>query len=137
MLVKGTRIRFQIDTGATCNVVKERELPGQCEVHPTRRMLRLYNNQKLAPVGICELELTNPRTSQVFTKEFVVLKEAETSILGAEAAQSMGLVEVRYDQIERFHQFTYGVPLWVESDHKPLEMITRKALHMAWKWTYS
>ena len=101
MLVKGTRIRFQIDTGATCNVVKERELPGQCEVHPTRRMLRLYNNQKLAPVGICGLELTNPRTSQVFTKEFVVVKEAETSILGAEAAQSMGLVEVRYDQISQ------------------------------------
>ena len=39
MLVNGTRIRFQIDTGATCNVVKERELPEQCEVHPTRRML--------------------------------------------------------------------------------------------------
>ena len=33
--------------------------------------------------------------------------------------------------LERFHQFTYGVPVWVESDHKPLEMITRKALHMA------
>ena len=50
--------------------------------------------------------------------------------------------EVRYAQIEkellavvfameRFHQFTYGQSMTVESDHRPLEMIMKKNLHAA------
>ena len=50
--------------------------------------------------------------------------------------------EVRYAQIEtellavvfameRFHQFTYGQSVTVESDHHPLEMIMKKNLSAA------
>ena len=33
--------------------------------------------------------------------------------------------------VERFHQFTYGRPVTVESDHKPLEVIHQKPLSVA------
>ena len=52
------------------------------------------------------------------------------------------LTETRYAQIEkellsaifgleRFHQFTYGRQVNVQTDHKPLEMIVLKPLHRA------
>lgn len=33
--------------------------------------------------------------------------------------------------LEKFHQYTYGRPLTVQSDHKPLEVIYKKPLHRA------
>ena len=33
--------------------------------------------------------------------------------------------------LERFHYYTYGVPITVDSDHKPLEMIAKKSLQEA------
>ena len=33
--------------------------------------------------------------------------------------------------LERFDQYVYGRPVLVESDHKPLEMIRKKALQAA------
>lgn len=33
--------------------------------------------------------------------------------------------------MERFHYYTYGRKVVVNSDHKPLESIVRKPLHMA------
>ena len=58
------------------------------------------------------------------------------------ASRSMTDAEVRYAQIEkellavvfameRFHQFTYGQSVTVESDHRPLEMIMKKNLSAA------
>ena len=58
------------------------------------------------------------------------------------ASSSMTDAEVRYAQIEkellavvfameRFHQFTYGQSVTVESDHHPLQMILKKNLSAA------
>ena len=58
------------------------------------------------------------------------------------ASRSMTDAEVRYAQIEkellavvfameRFHQFTYGQSVTVESDYRPLEMIMKKNLSAA------
>ncbi|KAI8498512.1 hypothetical protein Bbelb_237140 [Branchiostoma belcheri] len=60
----------------------------------------------------------------------------------AYASKSLNATEVNYAQIEkelyaivfgceRFHQYIYGRKVTVESDHKPLEAITRKPLSSA------
>ncbi|KAI8511855.1 hypothetical protein Bbelb_109550 [Branchiostoma belcheri] len=60
----------------------------------------------------------------------------------AYASKSLNTTEVNYAQIEkelyaivfgceRFHQYVYGRSVTVESDHKPLEAITRKPLSSA------
>lgn len=57
----------------------------------------------------------------------------------AYASRSLTETEKRYAQIEkellavtfgfeRYHQYTYGVNVTVENDHKPLENILRKSL---------
>ena len=33
--------------------------------------------------------------------------------------------------IEKFHQYTFGRPVTVQSDHKPLEVIEKKPVHKA------
>ena len=55
------------------------------------------------------------------------------------ASRALSDAEMRYAQIEKkllavvfastkFHQYVYGKDVVVESDHKPLEMIAKKAL---------
>ena len=58
------------------------------------------------------------------------------------ASRALSRAEVNYAQIEKellavlfglekFRQYTYGHPVRVQSDHKPLESIMKKPLHMA------
>lgn len=58
------------------------------------------------------------------------------------ASRALSDAETRYAQIEeellaiefsleKFHQYKYGRPLTVQSDHKPLEVIYKKPLHRA------
>jgi hypothetical protein len=58
------------------------------------------------------------------------------------ASRALSRAEVNYAQIEKellavlfglekFRQYTYGRPVRVQSDHKPLESIMKKPLHMA------
>ena len=60
----------------------------------------------------------------------------------AYASRSITSAETRYAQIEKellavlfslemFHQYIYGTHVDIESDHKPLEIITRKQLSQA------
>ena len=63
----------------------------------------------------------------------------------AYASRALTDPETRYAQIEKellavvygmekFHTYTYGRRVTVESDHKPLEVIVKKPLHLAPKW---
>jgi len=58
------------------------------------------------------------------------------------ASRALSDAETRYAQIEKellyvafglgkFHQYTYGRKVTVQTDHKPLEAIVKKPLHMA------
>jgi hypothetical protein len=60
----------------------------------------------------------------------------------AYASRALTEVETRYAQIEKellavvfglekFHQYTYGQEVKVQSDHKPLEIVMKKPLHIA------
>nr|XP_054766977.1 uncharacterized protein K02A2.6-like [Lytechinus pictus] len=85
-------------------------------------------------------------------KELTLQADASDTGLGAAlmqegrpvafASRALTDTETRYAQIEkellavvfglqRFHVYTYGRPVSVQSDHKPLEIITTKPLHLA------
>ena len=47
MRVKGDKtVRFQVDTGATCNVLREKDLPESVQILPVVRTLSFYNGTR-------------------------------------------------------------------------------------------
>ena len=91
--------KFQVDTGATCNVMRLSDLPPGKMLEPVDTVLTMYNGTKMKAHGKCVLNVRNPKTKQKHRADFVVVNEAANSILGAQLVQKMGLAEVRYDRI--------------------------------------
>ena len=72
---------FQLDSGASCNVISEETLKnclGPVKLEQTKRVLSMYNQTTLKPLGRCTLELHNRKTDKSYCTEFVVLKEQST-----------------------------------------------------------
>jgi hypothetical protein len=62
MKIKGGKdTKFQIDTGATCNVLKKSELNGtkyERKIKPIAQVLKMYNNSAINPLGKCKSSTT-------------------------------------------------------------------------------
>ena len=100
----GSETMFQVDTGATCNVIRSGELRGtkyENNVTATNQVLKMYNSSPLKPAGKCRLQLTNPQNSQKYKVDFVVVedKDANTNLLGSRAAQQMNLIQVSHENM--------------------------------------
>lgn len=89
MKIKGVyEAIFQVDTGATCNIIRAGELRGtkyENKVTHTNQVLKMYNSSPLRPVGKCRVQLTNPRNSKKYKVEFVVVKDnnADINLIGS------------------------------------------------------
>ena len=57
------RIRFQIDSGATANIIPSKYVASN-RIMETQSTLNMYNEAKLKPVGECMITLKNPRNKQ-------------------------------------------------------------------------
>ena len=105
MKIKGSsETIFQVDTGATCNVIRSGELRGtkyENNVTATNQVLKMYNSSPLKPAGKCRVQLTNPQNSQKYKVDFVVVedKDANINLLGSRAAQQMNLIQVNHENM--------------------------------------
>ena len=68
LMVDSHPVKFLIDSGATCNVVRLRDLSGSDaggktieKIQPTTAALRTYDHSQLKPLGKCEVEIVNPK----------------------------------------------------------------------------
>ncbi|XP_041460922.1 uncharacterized protein K02A2.6-like [Lytechinus variegatus] len=101
MMVRGHSVRFQVDCGATCNV-----LPSSCidtstmSLQPTKGLLSMYNMSTEQPMGKCTIEVVNPKNQEIFDVEFIIVDNGKlTPILGSETSQLMGLITVQHENI--------------------------------------
>ena len=100
MLVEGkTALRFQVDSGATCNIIRKRDLPSKCKVEPVTRELNMYNGSSMKPLGKCQLMLLNPKNNMKYKAEFIVVNEDTTPLLGSTTVQEINFIEVKYENI--------------------------------------
>ena len=53
MTVGGTPVRFQVDSGVTCNLISKNTLPKQCQVKPCTQVLSMFNGSKMQAIGKC------------------------------------------------------------------------------------
>ena len=95
---------FQVDTGATCNVIPSGELHGtkyEKRLASTTQVLKMYNSSPLKPVGKCRIQLTNPQNGRKYKVDFVVVKDtdADVNLLRSRAVQQMNLIQVNHENM--------------------------------------
>ena len=73
MLVKQQPIRFQIDCGATTNILPLKYAEDE-ELAPCSQTLVMWNGTKAKPVGTCALRVVNPRNNEKFKVRFLLMR---------------------------------------------------------------
>ena len=86
---------FQLDTGATCNVIRAGEVSGtksESKVTHTSQVLKMYK---------CRIQLTNPRNGKKYKVEFVAVKDndADINLIGNIVAQQMNVMQVNHKNL--------------------------------------
>ena len=97
--VEGQRVWFQLDLGASCNVIRRQDLVFTVVLEKTNQMLCLYNRSQLIPLSKCLVNMNNPKTGIKYKANFVVVDDASTSLLGARSIQQMDLVRIQHENI--------------------------------------
>ncbi|CAB3981086.1 Hypothetical predicted protein [Paramuricea clavata] len=133
----GKETSFQVDTGATCNVIKRKELSGtkyMNKMKKTKQVLKMYNSSTLKPVGQCMVQLQNPETCKKYKVEFTVIDgENCTIFLGSRAAQQVGLVNVNYHNMKILSESDQkgdSHTTMATSESSPTERSTHSTFHI-------
>ena len=102
----GNSYKFQIDSGATCNVIPAAMLPQGTKLERMDMQLSMYNKSSMQALGKCQLGLSNPKTGKKYRIHVVVVDKAVTPLLGLRAAVQMDLLRVQYHNISAVEGYT-------------------------------
>lgn len=100
MLINEKPIKFYIDCGANVNVLPAKYVNKE-DIHPTKRVLKMWNKTEVKPEGTCHVTIRNPRNRKKYPVEFIVVEQDLTPLLGAKVIQQMGLIEVHEENFEK------------------------------------
>ena len=99
MIVVGKDVVFQVDPGASANLLPLRYADS---VKPDTRVLKMWNDSRFHTTGMCRTTVRNPCNRKKYSVEFLVYEGEHTPILGLKASEAMGLVKVQADNFEGF-----------------------------------
>ena len=124
--VENTPVKFQLDSGATCDLIPAKFLRIEAELFPTRKLLAMYNNTIMKPLGTCTVAVSNPKNSKTYQIEFVVVDDDQsTPILGNPTMQQMDLVRAQHQNVMTVNtevQRGSQGPLWMEEVLRSTQM---------------
>ena len=90
--VNGRPTRFQLDSGASCNVLRETDINlERDELQVTTQKLRVYNGVIIRPLGQIQATIHNTITKESYQTPFLVVRDASTAILGAKTCDKTRL----------------------------------------------
>ena len=93
MLIDNKKVNFQIDCGASINIIAAKHAEGH-KIKSTTKTLRIWNGSQVKPIGTARIIMRNPKTRKKYSVEFVVVESDLTPLIGARAAQEMELITV-------------------------------------------
>ena len=98
-------VTFQVDTGATVNILPERYATS---ITPTLKTLKMWNHTDVIPMGTCRTTVRNPVNHKKYSVEFVVVGNTcnFVPLIGCSAAEAMNLVSVNDNNFERVSAIT-------------------------------
>jgi len=114
MVVNGHDIQFQLDSGATVNVLPVREFKKVCddpklkELKASEAILSMYNGTGICPLGKRRISLCNPKNNRKYNLEFQIVSEENKIALGASAIQGMELITLNMENILTVDGLTGG-----------------------------
>jgi len=101
MLVGNKTVAFQIDTGASINILPVNYAP---YIHSTCKKLTMWNGNQFTPLGVCRTKLQNPKNNKRYSVEFFVVEGDRTPLIGLSAAEQMKLITINDDKLNRVLQ---------------------------------
>ena len=111
MSIKGETVVYQIDSGASVNVIPLRQIKNSV-LEKSKTKLHMYNGTVIRPKGKTQLMLNNRKNGKKFKADFVVVEEDFTPLLGKVTSEKMGLITVvHYDNFESVSEIAVGADL--------------------------
>ena len=98
--VENKEVAFQIDTGASINILPEEYLKRTSVITPTKHKLNMWNMTDVSPMGCYTTMVTNPKDEQKYEVEFMVTKENFMPLIGLPTAIKMKLISINEEHIE-------------------------------------
>ena len=96
-------IKFQLDSGASVNVLPESVFSSvvgrRAQLRPAESTLLMYDRTELKTSGVATVRVTNPKTHQSVNLDFYIVPSQQQSILGAAACQMLKLLTIRTENI--------------------------------------
>lgn len=100
MLVDDSPIKFQIDCGATVNILPKKYVNGH-RIRNESINLKMWNNDTTNALGKSKIKTVNPIDGKKYKVDYVVVEQDKlTPLLSRKAAEKMGLITVNYDKFE-------------------------------------
>lgn len=97
MLVNECDVRFQVDSGAEVNTLKQCFVKKD-QVQATTTKLFAWNNSEVKPLGEVKLPVFNPKTKICHDVLFQVVDNSFDSLLGLQSSKQMGLITVHEEK---------------------------------------
>ena len=98
-------VPFQVDTGATCNILRLCDMSPEAEIHTDEpSTLAYYNGTHSKALGACKLKLTNLANGRDYVQGFQVVNHGSMSLIGVAAAEELELVTCTHrEHLHKYH----------------------------------
>ena len=93
-----TEVAFQVDTGASVNILPESYADN---IVDTNKKLTMWNNTDVSPLGTCRTTVRNPANNKKYSVEFVVVRNDLSPLISYQAAEQMKLLSINENNVER------------------------------------
>lgn len=93
-------VRFQVDCGASVNVVPAEAVPRAVINRTKRPRLRMYNGAVLHSIGTTRVSAANQKTGAPCVLDCVVVRGNLQPIIGRQSAEELGLISFDYEQVD-------------------------------------
>ncbi|XP_068243843.1 uncharacterized protein [Palaemon carinicauda] len=96
--VNGKVIKFQVDCGASVNVIPQYLIPN-VNLKPCDTTLEVWTLDTVRPKGKCRLVIRNCKNRKKYNLEFLVVDCKYTPLLSKRTPEQIGLITVNYENI--------------------------------------
>ncbi|XP_064107989.1 uncharacterized protein K02A2.6-like [Macrobrachium nipponense] len=96
--VNGKIIKFQVDCGASVNVIPQYLIPN-VNLKPCDTTLEVWTLDTVRPKGKCRLVIRNCKNRKKYNLEFLVVDCKYPPLLSKRTSEQMGLITVNYENI--------------------------------------